>query len=84
MEEALARMSYALEYTNSRPLNQPTQSNLRFVVAGSPTKNEKTMLTGNVGFTWYNSVPSGVNVKQFRDFQSALQLDSLSQETCCS
>ncbi len=73
--EALTRMSFSAEYVNSRPLNQPTQSTLRLVVAGSPMKNENVMLTANAGFNWYNSVPTDVQVKQFRDFQAALQLD---------
>jgi len=74
-EQALARMSFAVDYTNSRPVNQPKQSNVRFVISGSPMKNEKVLLTGNLAFTWYDSVPAGVQVKQFRDVQAAIQLD---------
>ena len=75
VEQALTGMSFSAEYVNSRPLNQPTQSTLRYVVAGSPMKNENVMLTANAALNWYNSTPTDLKMKRFRDFQAALQLD---------
>lgn len=74
-ERALTGMSFAAEYVNSRPVNQPTQSTIRLVTAGSPMKNERVLISANAAFNWYNSVPQNVPVKKFRDFQAALQLD---------
>ncbi|MGH9719627.1 MAG: hypothetical protein ACRD8O_05405, partial [Bryobacteraceae bacterium] len=72
--QAIQSHKASLEYTNQHPLNQPSSSNLRFIYSHKPSKSE-TLLTLNMGFTTYNSLPSGLNSSRIRDLQFAGQLD---------
>src|ERR1022692_4534087 len=61
------------EYTNNKPLDAPTTSNFKFILAGQPSKN--VMLTLNLSSTIYNTLPTGVTVSRWRDTQAAGQID---------
>jgi hypothetical protein len=64
----------SFEYTNQRPLNQPNTSNIRVIYSHQPTRSP-TLVTANLGLTWYHQTPAGTSTGQFRDFQIAGQLD---------
>jgi hypothetical protein len=61
------------EYTDNKPLDEPTTSNFKFILAGQPSKN--VMLTLNLSGSIYDSLPAGVTVSRWRDAQAAGQLD---------
>jgi hypothetical protein len=67
------RAIVTFEYTNNKPLDAPTTSNFKFILAGQPSKN--VMLTLNLSASIYNSLPTGVTVSRWRDAQAAGQLD---------
>jgi len=69
-----------IEYTYSRPANQPTLSNARLAYTLRPGTNASTGATGgdsaltfNLAADFYNTAPAGTGA--FRDFQAGLQLD---------
>src|SRR5260370_18639951 len=76
-EEALDALNNAtmmtLEYTHNDPANQPSLSNLRFILSWQGSKT--VMLTANIAGEWYNTLPQGSKVTRFRDMQAAAQLD---------
>jgi hypothetical protein len=61
------------EYTDNKPLDEPTTSNFKFILSGQPSKN--IMLTLNLSATVYNTLPTGVTVSRWRDAQAAGQVD---------
>lgn len=64
----------SVEYTNLHPVNQPFRSNLRWIYSHQPTASP-TLVTANVGFSWYHQMPAGVAASRMRDFQLAGQID---------
>jgi hypothetical protein len=62
-----------LEYTHNDPANQPSLSNLRFILSWQASKT--VMLTANLAAEMYNTLPQGVKVTRFRDLQAAAQMD---------
>lgn len=73
LSEAVNRLTYAFEFANSRPLNQPSQSTFRSIVSGRPT--EQWLITFNGAFTLYDSLPDGAQMGRWRDAQLAFQVD---------
>jgi hypothetical protein len=76
IRDALIREAHvhklSLEFTNLRPLNQPTTWNARFVYSHQPTLSP-TLVTANLSSTWYSN--EGPNGERWRDVQIAAQLD---------
>jgi len=66
---------FALEFTSNRPTGVPNTLNGRFIVDWPITANTK--LVGNIGVTFYDSVPADAppGTDKYRDAQIALQLD---------
>jgi hypothetical protein len=74
--DALIREAQAhkmsLEYTNRRPFDQPTMSNLRFVYSHQPSE-APTLVTANLSATFYDD--QGPNAGRWRDLQISGQID---------
>lgn len=73
--ESATAFSHAIEYTLSRPKNQPELSNVRYVGSGGFGKNEEWRGTINAGLEFYNQKPVGVQVGTLRDVQLSAQID---------
>ena len=83
--EARKTMSASIEYNFLRPREQPEQSNIKFVLAGSPFRkdlkdglrvpNKDVLLSANFGIEFYNELPAGTKVGRLRDFQMSGQID---------
>lgn len=73
--QALARMSYAVEFNAFRPASGAPYSDARIVISGSPVRNEKVLLTGNAGASWWRSTFANSNARTLRDIQAAIQLN---------
>lgn len=73
--QALARMSYAVEFNAYRPASGAPYSDARIVISGSPMRNDKVLLTGNARASWWRSTAANSNARTLRDVQAAIQLD---------
>jgi hypothetical protein len=73
LEAAKGGAIATFEYTDNKPLDEPTTSNFKFILSGQPSKN--VMLTLNLSATIYNTLPAGVTVSHWRDAQAAGQVD---------
>lgn len=68
----------SLEYTNYREVNAPDMSNLRFIAQkGLSLGMLNWDLSFNASLTFFNKKPSGVGIKRIRDFDFALQMETL-------
>jgi hypothetical protein len=65
---------FSVEYTNERPVDQPSMSNVRMIYSHEPTF-ARAVFTLNAAASWYNTRPSGTDTSQFRDVQLAGQVD---------
>jgi hypothetical protein len=65
---------FSVEYTNNRPLDQPSTSNVRVIYSHQPTSGP-TIFTVNLAATLYDSKPDVADTSQFRDVQLAGQVD---------
>lgn len=63
-----------LEYTNNRPVDSSSISNLNFI-AEKGAKKGVADLTFNASLSFYNKKPTGMNTKRLRDFNISGQLD---------
>ncbi len=75
VSQALARMSYAVEFNAFRPASGTPYAGARFVISGSPMRNDRVLLTGNAGATWWRRTGADGRSRALRDVQAAVQLD---------
>ncbi|HEY0462051.1 MAG TPA: hypothetical protein VGC97_23155, partial [Pyrinomonadaceae bacterium] len=74
LDEFNSGMVATFEYTNNREVSAPDTSNFRFIVEKGILGNADFTL--NAEATMYNKKPVGANVKRFKDFNVAFQLDA--------
>ena len=76
-EKELQKPIVSFEYSNLRPLNQPSTSNIRFLLSNpfSVDNEQEGMISFNGGLNLYNDRPAGVDVGWLRDVHAALQFD---------
>ena len=74
MLRALQTNRFSLEYTNSRPLDKPSTSNVRLIYSHQPTAGP-TIFTVNLAATVYDTTPDVTDASRFRDMQLAGQVD---------
>lgn len=72
---AVQKFSHAIEFTYTRPKNQPELANLRYVGSGGFGANEEWRGTVNAALDFYASKAGAPNVGTFRDVQLSAQLD---------
>jgi hypothetical protein len=65
------KVTYSIEYDESRPNNEPTQSTAKFILSARPSTFQ---LTANASLEWYDQTLKS-NVSRLRDAQVALQFD---------
>ena len=65
---------FTLEYTNSRPLDTPSTSNVRLIYSHQPTAGP-SIFTINLAATMYDTKPDVPDASRFRDMQFAGQVD---------
>jgi hypothetical protein len=65
---------FTLEYTNSRPLDTPSTSNVRLIYSHQPTAGP-SIFTINLAATVYDTKPDVPDASRFRDVQFAGQVD---------
>lgn len=75
--DAATAFSHAIEYTLTRPKNQPEITNLRYVASGGFGTNEVWRGTVNAGLDFYTQKPVGTQVGTLRDAQLSAQLDRI-------
>ncbi len=75
VSEALTRMSYAVEFNTFRPASGAPYSDARFVISGSPVKNDKVLVTGNAGISWWRLAEKNRHFRALRDIEAAVRLD---------
>jgi hypothetical protein len=72
--ELRGKPQFSLEYTFTRPVNQPDTHNIRLVFGVNPYGG-KGLLSANLATTFYNEVQTGALYGRLRDFQVAAQFD---------
>jgi hypothetical protein len=65
---------FSVEYTNQKPTDQPSTSNVRLIYSHQPTF-ARAVFTLNGAASWYNTRPTGTDTSRFRDVQLAGQID---------